>query len=199
MISLLSRGAAVLVLPTAGTVPAEPVNVPEHAPPSRFERLVTQAGSNGLAVTPDGTRVVAATHDQRSVSTYTLDGRTHGVLAADHLGRRFNSPNDVTIAADGTVYFTDPNFQRGNRADQLKGVTGVYRVRGGVVELACGSPPAISVRRTACPTTATSASSRSPSVNEVARQAHRNRQQPHGTLNFIVAAVHGQEFRAVNH
>jgi gluconolactonase len=108
-------------------------------PPGTFEEFIPAAGSNGLAVTPDGTRVIAATHDQRSVSTYALPGGARGVLAADHQGRLFNSPNDVTIAADGTVYFTDPNFQRGNRADELGGVTGVYRIRNGVVDLVDGT------------------------------------------------------------
>jgi gluconolactonase len=108
-------------------------------PPDTFDEFIPDAGSNGLAVTPDGSRIIAATHDQRTVSTYALPDRTRGVLAADYQGHHFNSPNDVTIAADGTVYFTDPNFQRGNRADELGGVTGVYRVRDGVVDLIDGT------------------------------------------------------------
>ncbi|GIE97704.1 SMP-30/gluconolactonase/LRE family protein [Paractinoplanes rishiriensis] len=106
-------------------------------PPATFEEFIPDAGSNGLAV--DGDRIVAATHDQRSLSTYALSDRSRGVLAAGFQGRKFNSPNDVTIAADGTIYFTDPNFQRANRPDEQSGVTGVYRLRNGVVDLIDGT------------------------------------------------------------
>lgn len=41
----------------------------------------------------------------------------------------------MTAGADGTVYFTDPDFQRANRADQMSGRTSVFRVRDGVVSL----------------------------------------------------------------
>ncbi len=110
-----------------------------YTPPGTFEEFIPDAGSNGLAITPDRTRVIAATHDQRTVSTYALADRNREVLSTGHLGRRFNSPNDITIAADGTVYFTDPNFQRGNRPDELRGVTGVYRIRNGVTDLVDGT------------------------------------------------------------
>jgi gluconolactonase len=125
--------------PAAGPQGVQPSSIWRFTPPATFDEFIPGAGSNGLAVTPDGARVLAATHDRRSVSTYALADRSRGVLVADHLGRRFNSPNDMTIATDGTVYFTDPNFQRGHRADELGGVTGVYRVRDGVVELVDGT------------------------------------------------------------
>lgn len=100
-----------------------------------FETVIANAGSNGLAISRDGTSVVAATHDQRSVSSYDLATRQRTTLVAGHQGRLFNSPNDVTIGADGTVYFTDPDFQRANRPDQMSGRTGVFRVKGGVATL----------------------------------------------------------------
>ncbi|GAA1314012.1 SMP-30/gluconolactonase/LRE family protein [Saccharothrix xinjiangensis] len=114
----------------------QPSAVLRFTPPATFETFIAGSGSNGLAVTPDGTRLLAATHDNRTVSSYSLAdrGRTT-VAAADHLGRAFNSPNDLTTGQDGTTYFTDPNFQRGNRADEQGGRTGVFRVRDGVVHL----------------------------------------------------------------
>ena len=123
----------------SGPQAVQPSNIWRFTPPSTFEEFIPNAGSNGLAVTADGARIVAATHDQQNVSSYALTDRSRSVLAANFEGHHFNSPNDVTIAADGTVYFTDPNFQRGNRADELGGVTGVYRVRDGVVSLVDGT------------------------------------------------------------
>ncbi|KUL27014.1 SMP-30/gluconolactonase/LRE family protein [Actinoplanes awajinensis] len=100
-----------------------------------FSTFLTGAGSNGLAISRDGTQLVAATHDQRSVSTFDLRTGARGVLAANYQGRRFNSPNDLTIGPDDTVYFTDPDFQRANRADEMAGKTSVFRVKNGVVTL----------------------------------------------------------------
>jgi gluconolactonase len=103
--------------------------------PATVETAIPDSGSNGLAVSPDGRSIVAATHDQRSVSRYALPGLTRETVAADFQGAAFNSPNDVTIRSDGVVYFTDPDFQRGARADAMKGRTSVFRVSGGVVAL----------------------------------------------------------------
>ncbi|GAA2692632.1 SMP-30/gluconolactonase/LRE family protein [Actinoplanes palleronii] len=100
-----------------------------------FGTFLAGAGSNGLAISRDGTQLVAATHDQRSVSTFDLRTGARGVLAANYQGRRFNSPNDLTIGPDNTVYFTDPDFQRANRADEMAGKTSVFRVKNGVVTL----------------------------------------------------------------
>jgi gluconolactonase len=100
-----------------------------------FTTFIKDAGSNGLAISRDGTSVVAATHDQRSMSSYNLATGLRATIAANYQGRMFNSPNDVTVAANGTVYFTDPNFQRANRPDQMSGKTGVFRVTNGVVTL----------------------------------------------------------------
>jgi len=100
-----------------------------------FTTFIAGAGSNGLALSRDGKSVYAATHDQRSVSAYDLATGQRTTIAADYQGHLFNSPNDVTEGADGTVYFTDPDFQRANRPDRMSGKTDVFRVRGGVVTL----------------------------------------------------------------
>lgn len=100
-----------------------------------FTTFIKNAGSNGLAISRDGTSVLAATHDQRSLSSYNLATGRRTTIAATYQGRMFNSPNDVTVAANGTAYFTDPNFQRANRPDQMSGKTGVFRVTNGVVTL----------------------------------------------------------------
>ena len=125
----------------AGSGPenVQPSSIWRFTPPNAFEQFVTDSGSNGLAVTADMSRVVAATHDRRSVSAFSVTDRSRTVVADTYQGRHFNSPNDVTIAADGTVYFTDPNYQRANRPDEMSGMTGVFRVRDGVVELVDGT------------------------------------------------------------
>lgn len=69
------------------------------------------------------------------MSAYRLSDRARSTVAANYQGRAFNSPNDVAVRSDGVVYFTDPNFQRGNRADQMSGRTSVFRVSGGQVSL----------------------------------------------------------------
>jgi gluconolactonase len=51
------------------------------------------------------------------------------------MGKRFNSPNDLTIHENGTIYFTDPNYQAPQPVPQT--ATRAYRVPPG------GMPQAI--------------------------------------------------------
>ncbi|MET8146058.1 SMP-30/gluconolactonase/LRE family protein [Sphaerisporangium sp. NPDC005288] len=118
-----------------GSEGVQPADVLRFTEPNTFETFIAGSGSNGLALSRDGGTLLAATHDQRSVSSFRLSDRTRGVVASSYQGHAFNSPNDLTVGADGTVYFTDPDFQRANRTDQMSGRTGVFRVKNGVVSL----------------------------------------------------------------
>ncbi|MCX5064347.1 SMP-30/gluconolactonase/LRE family protein [Micromonospora lupini] len=120
-----------------GTGPynVQPSTIRRFTPPSTFDTFIANAGSNGLALSADGQQIVAATHDQRNVSAYRLSDRSRSTVAANYQGRAFNSPNDVAVRSDGVTYFTDPNFQRGNRQDQMNGRTSVFRVSNGQVSL----------------------------------------------------------------
>jgi gluconolactonase len=122
-----------------GAQGVQPSDVWKFTPPDTFEKFIPAAGSNGLAVTDDGGAILAATHDERTLSSYSLADRSRSRIAADFDGRAFNSPNDIAVSDDGTIYFTDPNFQRANRADEMAGVTGVFRVTDGRVELVDGT------------------------------------------------------------
>jgi len=68
--------------------------------------------ANGLDFDPQG-RLVAAeganTGGNRRVTVTEKDG-TVRVLADRWKGKRFNSPNDLTIDVKGRVYFTDPRY-----------------------------------------------------------------------------------------
>jgi gluconolactonase len=119
----------------SGPERVQPAIMRRYTPPSGFEEFITGAGSNGLAISADGTEILAATHDQRSISAYRLSDRSRRTVAADYQGRKFNSPNDLTVAANGTIYFTDPSFQRGSRKDEMGGRTSVFRVQNGQVSL----------------------------------------------------------------
>jgi gluconolactonase len=54
-------------------------------------------------------RLVTCEHDTRRVTRTELDGRIT-VLADRFEGRRLNAPNDVVVAGDGAVWFTDPGY-----------------------------------------------------------------------------------------
>ncbi|MGE5289028.1 MAG: SMP-30/gluconolactonase/LRE family protein [Micromonosporaceae bacterium] len=97
---------------------------------------------DGLVLDAGGA-LIASEHVTSSVARITADGKRE-VLAFHHRGRYLNSPNDVTTrAADGAIYFTDPDFGRWNNAVGVKrdpelAYKGVYRVPangGGEAEL----------------------------------------------------------------
>ncbi|MXU65033.1 SMP-30/gluconolactonase/LRE family protein [Oceanomicrobium pacificus] len=54
-------------------------------------------------------RLVSCEHGPRRVTRTEFDG-TVTVLADSFAGKRLNSPNDVVVAADGAVWFTDPDY-----------------------------------------------------------------------------------------
>ena len=54
-------------------------------------------------------RVIACSHGQRAIVRLEPDG-TWRVLVDRVDGKRFNSPNDVVVKSDGTIWFTDPPY-----------------------------------------------------------------------------------------
>lgn len=81
--------------------------------------------SNGLTRDAAG-RVIACEHGNRRVTRTEADDSLR-VLAESYQGKRLNSPNDVVVAADGAVYFTDPPY--GIRPEERElALQGVYRI-----------------------------------------------------------------------
>ena len=54
-------------------------------------------------------RLVSCEHGGRKVSRTELDGRIT-VIADSYKGKKLNSPNDVVVKSDGTIWFTDPSY-----------------------------------------------------------------------------------------
>jgi gluconolactonase len=63
---------------------------------------------NGHTVDRQG-RLIACEHRGRCVSRYETDG-SRTVLADSYGGKRLNSPNDVVVKSDGSIWFTDPSY-----------------------------------------------------------------------------------------
>lgn len=72
--------------------------------------------ANGLALDPQG-RLYACQDEGRSVVRFEADG-TRTVVADSFEGRRLNSPNDLSIDAEGRVWFSDPRY--GPKRDDLE-------------------------------------------------------------------------------
>ena len=83
--------------------------------------------SNGLTLDRSG-RLIACEHSTRRVTRTEADG-TITVLAERHQGKRLNSPNDVVVRSDGSIYFTDPPYGlAGLTAWKELPFNGVYRL-----------------------------------------------------------------------
>ena len=87
--------------------------------------------ANGHTVDRQG-RLVSCEHGNRRVSRTEHDG-TIVTLADSFEGKRLNSPNDVVVKSDGSVWFTDPmygidNDYEGNKAESEIGACYVYRI-----------------------------------------------------------------------
>jgi gluconolactonase len=95
-------------------------------PPSTVATYLADAGVNGMAV--DGSGVVyACSHKVQGIVKLDFAGAALTTVVDNVGGKTFNSPNDVVVRSDGTLYFTDPDFQLGNRTSAT-GKKGVYRV-----------------------------------------------------------------------
>jgi gluconolactonase len=87
--------------------------------------------SNGNTVDREG-RLVSCEHGNRRVTRTEHDGSIT-VLAERFEGKRFNSPNDVVVRSDGSIWFTDPSYgidsdYEGHKAESEIGTCNVYRV-----------------------------------------------------------------------
>ena len=87
--------------------------------------------TNGHTVDREG-RLVSCEHGARRVTRTEHDGSIT-VIADRFEGKRLNSPNDVVVASDGAVWFTDPTYgidseYEGYRAESEIDASNVYRV-----------------------------------------------------------------------
>lgn len=53
--------------------------------------------------------MIAASHGKRAILRLEHDGRW-ATLVDRFNGKQLNSPNDVVVASDGNIWFTDPTF-----------------------------------------------------------------------------------------
>jgi gluconolactonase len=84
-------------------------------------------------------RIVACEHDTRRVIRVEYDG-SHTVLADAYNGKKLNSPNDVVVKSDHSVWFSDPTFgilgfYEGHR-DESENKPAVYRLDAATGKLA---------------------------------------------------------------
>ena len=87
-----------------------------------------EPGANGLAFDAQG-RLVLCQHGDRRISR--LENGRFVTLVDRFEGKRFNSPNDLVLAADGSIYFTDPPYGLTKTFDDPGreiGWNGVYRL-----------------------------------------------------------------------
>ena len=87
--------------------------------------------TNGHTVDPQG-RLVSCEHQGRCVARTEHDG-SRTVLASTFRSRRLNSPNDVVVKSDGSIWFTDPTYgidseYEGDAAPSEIGASNVYRI-----------------------------------------------------------------------
>lgn len=123
-------------------VPAGRYLVWSDVPGNRLLRWDETTGAVGVFRSPSGFsngntldrsgRLLTCEQQNRRVTRTEHDGSVT-VLADRFEGRRLNSPNDVVVASDGSVWFTDPtygirNHYEGDQSPSETEVNNVYRL-----------------------------------------------------------------------
>lgn len=77
-------------------------------------------------------RLVTCEHGTRRVTRTEIDGSIT-VLADRYRGKRLNSPNDVVVRSDGSIWFTDPTYgilsdYEGYKSEPEQETRNVYRI-----------------------------------------------------------------------
>ncbi|HQT77931.1 MAG TPA: SMP-30/gluconolactonase/LRE family protein [Rhodopila sp.] len=86
--------------------------------------------SNGNTRDREG-RLITCEHDTRRVTRTELNGRIT-VLADSFDGKKLNAPNDIVVASDGAVWFTDPGY---GIDGEYEGHTDTFELPGNVYRL----------------------------------------------------------------
>jgi gluconolactonase len=110
-------------------------------------REVMRPSNKGNGLTYDADlNLLVCEHSTSSVARFHPDG-TRVVLASHFEGRELNSPNDICVRSDGSIYFTDPWYGRmpvyGVERPRQLGWQGVFRIPPGQV----GGEPQLVVDR----------------------------------------------------
>ena len=87
--------------------------------------------ANGHTLDHDG-RILACEHGPRRVARYEPDG-SRTTIVDRFEGKRFNSPNDLVVASDGAIWFSDPPYgiisdREGYKAESELGHCYVFRL-----------------------------------------------------------------------
>jgi gluconolactonase len=91
---------------------------------------------NGMTLDADG-RLLVCEHSTSSVVRMDPDGTDKGreVLASHYQGKELNSPNDIIVKSDGSIWFSDPWYGRmpgfGVERERDLGWQGVFRIAPG--------------------------------------------------------------------
>lgn len=101
----------------------------ESTVPPGTMRLIRPSGhSNGLALDGRG-GLLACQHDRRLVRIDLARPNDQPTVLAERFeGKRLNSPNDLAVRKDGTIYFTDPPYGLGSPTQREPTFNGVYRL-----------------------------------------------------------------------
>lgn len=87
--------------------------------------------ANGNTYDSQG-RILSCEHATSRVVRSDTAGGGYEVLASHYDGKELNSPNDIVVKSDGSIYFTDPPFGRivpyGIARQQALAFQGVYRL-----------------------------------------------------------------------
>jgi sugar lactone lactonase YvrE len=86
----------------------------KYTPGVGCETFMTDIGCNGLTESADG-NLLAACHQSRSVVRIDLATKQVSTVVADYMGTMFDTPNDLVLHSNGTLYFTNANFELDGR------------------------------------------------------------------------------------
>lgn len=82
--------------------------------------------TNGLTYDLEG-RLVAGQMGKRRIVRFEKDG-SQTSLADRYDGKRLNSPNDLVVKSDGSIFFTDPDFNIPRGQSKELDFNGIYRI-----------------------------------------------------------------------
>ncbi|KPZ61591.1 SMP-30/gluconolactonase/LRE family protein [Pseudoalteromonas sp. P1-7a] len=93
--------------------------------PNTLTTYLKHSGTNGLYA--KGQNLYTLNHSTQSLSKINIKSKTNTVIVNKFDGLSFSSPNDMTMHRNGDIFFTDPNWQLGERTQQMP-YTGVYKL-----------------------------------------------------------------------